>query len=110
MGGTSGYAVGSKFSVADLTIYYFLNFFFDNKVRILPARRLISAPVPTRGSQCCFLRDQLRMVIFFDDTFARQEGAAAAYASLPKIKAIVAAVAAHEGVKAWEAKRPVTPF
>ena len=86
--GSSGFAVGSKISAADLTIYYFLTFFFDDKVSFSLEFRQFSL---LKSCLC-------------------QERATAAYASLPKIKAIVAAVAAHEGVKAWEAKRPVTPF
>jgi hypothetical protein len=30
--GTGGFAVGTKLSLADITIYYFLTTFFDNKV------------------------------------------------------------------------------
>jgi hypothetical protein len=30
--GSSGFAVGAKLTAADLTIYYFLTTFFDNKV------------------------------------------------------------------------------
>lgn len=40
VGTTSGFAVGDKLSAADITIYYFLTFFFDDKVGspALPSR------------------------------------------------------------------------
>jgi hypothetical protein len=33
--GTGGFAVGTKLSLADITIYYFLTAFFDNKVILM---------------------------------------------------------------------------